>query len=334
MFTLDHPNYSRWLSVHYRDMQALSSRNPDVYKCFMQGCLVVHKTKRRFSSIALDRAHEQENAIVKGQGGAVGLAEDPGALRRWMVAGPELSRIIKEFEADTFSEEDQKHHEQKPGFQRSFFRDVVNTVSSLEEFGNPFEEEGEYLLAIHNKDVKSNEVIEAVRNAKRIGEEHFNLFLKERFVEKSKPVTHPIKKMCLSIFITPEKKKVPADKAKLHVLQQDCSLFSRLYIACQFRDGNLEDFFKYENQPWPPSLSQFGQLSEGQKADLINCLTSLSAQVPTTTKPSIDAVIIDGAVIVQMLHPTTVRTFDEYFTAIFAPCILRILQNSSRIDLV
>ncbi|XP_065060733.1 uncharacterized protein LOC135687992 [Rhopilema esculentum] len=199
---------------------------------------------------------------------------------------------------------------------------------------NPFEEEGEYLLAIHTKDVKSNEVIETVRNAKRIGEEHFNLFLKERFVEKSKPVSHPIKKMCLSIFDTPEKKKVPADKAKLHVLQQDCSLFSRLYIACQFRDGNLEDFFKYENQPWPPSLSQFGQLREGQKADLINCLTSLSAQVPTTTKPSVDAVIIDGAVIVQMLQPKTVRSFDEYFTAISAPYILRILQNSSRIDLV
>eukprot|EP00795_Rhopilema_esculentum_P014898 gene14898-6038_t len=148
-------------------------------RCFMQGRFVVHKTKRRFSSIAFDHAHEQENAIFKGQGGAVGLTEDPGALRRWIVAGPEFSRIIKEFEAYTFSEEDQKHHEQKPGFQRSFFRDVVNTVSSLEEFGNRFEEEGEYLLAIHTKDVKSNEAIETVRNAKHIGEEHFNLFLKE-----------------------------------------------------------------------------------------------------------------------------------------------------------
>ena len=51
-------------------------------------------------------------------------------MRRWIVTGPELSRIIKEFEADTFSEEGQEHHEQKPGFQGLFFRDVVNTVSS------------------------------------------------------------------------------------------------------------------------------------------------------------------------------------------------------------
>ena len=34
------------------------------------GSFVVHKTKKKFSSIALDRAHEQVNAGVKGEGGA------------------------------------------------------------------------------------------------------------------------------------------------------------------------------------------------------------------------------------------------------------------------
>ena len=33
-------------------------------------------------------AHEQVNAGVKGEGGAVCLTENPAALRRWMVAGP------------------------------------------------------------------------------------------------------------------------------------------------------------------------------------------------------------------------------------------------------
>ena len=50
----------------------------------------MHKTNRKFSAIALDHAHEQVNAIVKDQGGAVCLTEDPGAVRRWMVVGPEL----------------------------------------------------------------------------------------------------------------------------------------------------------------------------------------------------------------------------------------------------
>ena len=51
-------NYARWLSVHWLDMRAL---------------LCAH---------AIDQAHEQNHAIVKGDGGAVGLTENPSALRR------------------------------------------------------------------------------------------------------------------------------------------------------------------------------------------------------------------------------------------------------------
>ena len=43
--------------------------------------------------MAMDQSHEQLNKSIKGEGGAVGLTEDPAALRRWMIAGPELSRI-------------------------------------------------------------------------------------------------------------------------------------------------------------------------------------------------------------------------------------------------
>ena len=91
LFALDSHNYARWLSVHYRDMCELPLKHPDVYAEFHSGSFVVHKTKRLFSSIALDHAHEQVNAIMKSKGGAVGLTENPAALRRWMVTGPELA---------------------------------------------------------------------------------------------------------------------------------------------------------------------------------------------------------------------------------------------------
>ena len=64
-------------------MLALPSRNPNVYENFTRSSFVVLKTNRKFSAIALvDHAHEQVNSIVKGQGGAVGLTENSGALRR------------------------------------------------------------------------------------------------------------------------------------------------------------------------------------------------------------------------------------------------------------
>ncbi|KAJ8873170.1 hypothetical protein PR048_026787 [Dryococelus australis] len=40
------------------------------------------KSENVFSGIGLDQAHEQNNAILKGDGGAVGLFTDPAALRR------------------------------------------------------------------------------------------------------------------------------------------------------------------------------------------------------------------------------------------------------------
>ena len=42
---------------------------------------VVHKKKLRFSAISIDQTHELHNALVKG-GGAIGLTENPMALRR------------------------------------------------------------------------------------------------------------------------------------------------------------------------------------------------------------------------------------------------------------
>ena len=39
------------------------------------------------------------------------------------------------------------------------------------------------------------------------------------------------------------------------------TLFSRLFISCQWRRRDLENFFAHENQSLPPSLSENGDLS-------------------------------------------------------------------------
>ena len=82
---------------------------------------------------------------------------------------------------------------------------------------------------------------------------------------------------------------------------------SGLYIACQSREGNLQEFFKHENHPWPPSLAQASRLREGQKSDLVKCMEKTST--PTAESPEVDVAILDGAVVVQMASPRTARTF-------------------------
>ena len=61
----------------------------------------------------IDHCHEQNNAVIKESGGAVGLTMNPGALRHWTVAGPEVVRMMNEFEAVQSHDQatDCQHHE-------------------------------------------------------------------------------------------------------------------------------------------------------------------------------------------------------------------------------
>ena len=71
-----------------RDMAELPNKQPHVYnEPVSGGKLTVQKTANAFSSIPLDQAHEQNNELIKGVGGAIGITENPSALLRWMVAG-------------------------------------------------------------------------------------------------------------------------------------------------------------------------------------------------------------------------------------------------------
>ena len=57
---------------------------------------VIQKTSHRSS--AIPHTHEHENAKMKGKGWVVGLTENPVALKRWIIAGPEKARLTTEFE--------------------------------------------------------------------------------------------------------------------------------------------------------------------------------------------------------------------------------------------
>ena len=136
-------------------MSALQSNHPDVYKQFVDGNFTVIKTGRPFSAVAIDQAHEQNNACVKGDGGAIGLTENPSALKRWMLCGPEMARLINEFE--THAEKKKTinmlhHHDQNSQSQKTFMKDVLALCSVIEEMGNPFNEETNELLVLDSPD--------------------------------------------------------------------------------------------------------------------------------------------------------------------------------------
>ena len=148
-FSLDHFNYSRRASVHLRDMKSLTrTAKEDLSKDW-----VIQKTSHPFSAIPIDQAHEQENAKVKGKDGVVGLAENPVALKRWIIAGPEKARLTTEFERtylpDVEPDSNYKHHEEGISTQESFKMQTIKLVQTITEYGNPFLVTGSDLLVLN-----------------------------------------------------------------------------------------------------------------------------------------------------------------------------------------
>ena len=341
MFALDHTHYSRWLPVHIRDMMNLTEKHPDVLAEFKSGNFVVHKTSKTFSAMALDQCHEQNNAMVKGSGGAIGLTGNPAALRRWMVARPEIARITTEFEEQAIKQQDgagdtrHHHHDQQPAVQAVFLKEVKALVTVMEEMGNPFLEHSQDLLDIDTRDIMDTQVAETVRRIETLGKEQYTKFVTERLERCTTPLTETIPKNKLPLFSRPPLKIKSKQKEQLAALKSDCGLFSRMYISCQTRDGDIDNFFSHENHAAPPALSTGGKMRLGVKADLLSCLESdLLENNANNSAPVADATILDGAAVVQMLNPGTSRTFQEYGERVFAPYIYAQLEKSSRIDLV
>ena len=91
-----------------------------------------------------------------------------------------------------------------------------------------------------------------------------------------------------------------------------------MYIACQCRDGNLEEFFAHENHSYPPSISVFGDLRFGKKSDLLQCITEINDQ-SVLVAPDVDLIILDRAAIVNMMRPVDCKTFGDYSLSVFQP---------------
>ena len=317
------------------DMESLDTKLPNLAAQFRKGHFVVNKTNWSFSALPIDHAHEQNNKIVKGDGGAIGLTESPTQLMRWMVSGPEMSRIINEFEVSqellksTSDDRKHRHHEETRGVQSTFQSEVLSLSNVISEMGNPFLDQSGDLLILDTRDIMDATVVKSVKSQKQ-----FQEFCTIRLDERKISLFDVIKRNKIQLFSSPPApKETTKDNMKIASLKSNCSLFSRLYISCQVREGDLDSFFTHENQNYPPSLSQYGTLRSGNKSDLLFCLERLCPA--KAEKPSVDVLLLDWAAIVNMLKPTgACKTFAEYSQFVFIPYITRELESVKRVDVV
>ena len=123
---------------------------------------------------------------MKGDGGIIGLTENPPALQKWAVIGPEKSKLLVMYE-ETFMEvfqPDYKHHEEGAASQTELCRITCALIESFEEFGNPFLETGSELIIQNLLVCAESKVVSRIRTLESLGTSQYLAF-KERCLCKT-----------------------------------------------------------------------------------------------------------------------------------------------------
>ena len=216
----------------------------------------MQKSNRNFSRIATDQNHEKINAKIKRVGGAMGLTENETALQRWLICGPEISRLLDEFES---TNEDvnhvREHHDFSDCVQSIFHKEVKSLLSALEDVGNPFDDDSNDIFDLETKIVVPETIGQNLYKLENVEEKQFRDFIEQRVWKRSVLLSDTISKNKLSLFKTVGSYSASRKDEQLITAKYNVSLFSRLFIACQTSEGDLENFLGHENQPNPSSLS-------------------------------------------------------------------------------
>ncbi|KAG1696942.1 hypothetical protein GQR58_006141 [Nymphon striatum] len=95
----------------------------------MKGHFACKKSSRKFSDIHEDQAHEQNNKLVKIEGGAIRILDNHISFMKWLIGGPEILRVLRSFEDE--EQKDRKilsHHEATASHEKLYRKHRIDIV--------------------------------------------------------------------------------------------------------------------------------------------------------------------------------------------------------------
>eukprot|EP00745_Piridium_sociabile_P022177 TRINITY_DN34414_c0_g1_i3.p1 TRINITY_DN34414_c0_g1~~TRINITY_DN34414_c0_g1_i3.p1 ORF type:complete len:260 (-),score=47.01 TRINITY_DN34414_c0_g1_i3:371-1150(-) len=167
----------------------------------------------------------------------------------------------------------------------------------------------------------------------RTGKQQYDSYRESVLVQGTTSIHDPIKRNSFRLFRCPTQKYRRSDKSR--ELKEDVSLFSHLYIAAQSRESDLGNFFKHENHPYPPSLSDRGALRTGTKSDLLPCLVKAKQTdvlVATEALSTTDSAECDDDVESSDLRDFDIEKTDNIEVGEVPPDVLMSLSDASAIQ--
>ena len=182
-----------------------------------------------------------------------------------MLAGPEVARIINQFEDDYNYDMDPEeitqkcHHEEGRASQSTFQRHVNGLTTTIRNMGNPFQDDFPELVQLGTRDCVDNSIAISLSSYEELGMKQYEEYKKSVILESSKAIDETIKKNNFPLFKRRSIKKESKQAKQISSLQNNMSLFAQLCVAMHNRGCDLRDFFAHEVHPFPPSISEYAK---------------------------------------------------------------------------
>ena len=134
--------------------------------------------------------------------------------RRWILSGPELARLMKQFESQYVPDEDPENphnfqnHEQGLITQKTFQRQVSTLADTFRRMGNPFLDDFPDLVTLDSRKCVHACVVDSVRNLEVIGKRQYQDFVTKVIVERTQSIHTSIKRNLLPLFKNPKVKTI------------------------------------------------------------------------------------------------------------------------------
>ena len=174
-FALHHYNYAQWLSVFVQDLEVAYGDNSELFSQ-LSSHLSVTTTNAKFSRIAYDHKHENNNKCIKSTSGNINLIneEDKSYLRKLEICLPEILPYSESCEGKVMK--NHKHKEEMPSFSISYLNDVKRVSSKI--ITNPFSAASQFQK--FNSPITLPDIIADISNTKNLSKH--DLFLEVRML--------------------------------------------------------------------------------------------------------------------------------------------------------
>ena len=157
--------------------------------------------------------------------------------------------------------------ENSDSFQKRFHTDRIKLTDAFPKVGNPFEDQP--LINLIAETVVPPGSGESICTAYTIRERRSIQFVDEHLIRKSVSLYDNIKLNKLPLLGQRIERKPCWAERTVTLLKADCRLLAKLYVRCQSRANDLENFFAPENYAFPLSLPEYGKLRKCVKSDFI-----------------------------------------------------------------